>query len=212
MKTVLFLAACMVCLRATSLRAQDSISLPTKSGTPASTPETSGTPAATPSPLPTNGLDLIPPPLPPPQNVPDISQLNQIFQQMQPDPAVTAYRSHVEWRQLKTRTEYDPAVLAAKASAEAAPTDLEKRNRLRGYYTIWFARMTALASSPAMVEYLKTQRDGHLALLDQPRVRPTAETEKREAEKKAAPVPVKKKASKKKKGKHRFLEDSAPTS
>jgi hypothetical protein len=202
MKTVFLIAICALLLGILPVRAQDSVSLPSKTDTPASTVNVL-TNAAT-SDL--QDLKAIPPP-PQLPGVPDISQLNQIFEQMKPDPAVAEHRAHVEWRKLRTRTEYDSAVLAAKADAEAAPTDLEKRNRLRVYYNLCYARMTALASDQTVVDYLKARRDEHLAMLDQPRVRPTAETEKREAAKKLAPLPAEKKKGSKKKGKHRFLEN-----
>ncbi len=204
MKNVLPFATCALLLGILPARGQDSVALPTKSGTPTTT-VTAPTSAA-PSAL--KDLTAVPPQSPLPE-VPDISQLNQIFEQMKPDPAIAEHRSHVEWRKLRTQTEYDPAIVAAKADAEAAPTDLEKRNRLRLYYNLWYDRMSALAPDQTMIDYLKARRDEHLVLLDQPRVRPTAETEKREAAAKLAPPPPRKKAHKKK-GKHRFLESETP--
>jgi hypothetical protein len=104
--------------------------------------------------------------------LPDLSQLDQIIQQSKLGKEVEDYRAHVEWRQLKTRAIYDPAVVAAKKAAEASSTDLEKRNRLRAYYEIYYARMRALASSPEMIAYLETMKNAHLRMLAQPRVRP----------------------------------------
>ena len=139
-------------------------------------PSPAGT-SATPTPIPESVLKLIPPPAAPtpspPTNLPDLSQLDQIFKQSAPGKEAIEYRAHVEWRQLKNRTVADPAVVAAKASAEAATTDLEKRNRLRHYYEIFYARMGALASTPEMVAYLDAAKKTHLDLLAQPRVRPT---------------------------------------
>ncbi len=108
--------------------------------------------------------------------MPDLSQLDQIFKQTLPGKEAAEYRAHVEWRELKNRTVNDPAVVAAKAAAEAATTDLEKRNRLRTYYDVFYARMRALASGPAMVSYLDAMKQSHLDAFAQPRVRPTPET------------------------------------
>ena len=124
--------------------------------------------------------------------MPDLSQLDQLFKQTAPDKEAETYRAHVEWRKLKNRTVNDPAVVAAKAAAQAASTDLEKRNRLRLYYEVFYARMRALASTPEMVKYLDSMKDAHLDLLDQPRVRPTPESEKKveqTPEQPASPTP-----------------------
>src|SRR5881275_2990670 len=117
----------------------------------------------TPSPLPPNGPEL-----------PEISQLDQTFSKprslgKQGDEA----RVHVEWRQLKNRTVNDPAVQVAKAYAQAARTDLEKRNRLRNYYNIYYERMSALATTPELKLALQGLKIAHEGVLDQPRVRPS---------------------------------------
>jgi hypothetical protein len=117
----------------------------------------------TPSPEPPNGPEL-----------PEISQLDQNFSKprslgKQADEA----RVHVEWRQLKNRTVNDPEVQAAKAYAQAARTDLEKRNRLRNYYNIYYERMSALATTPEIKLALQALKASHQGLLDQPRVRPS---------------------------------------
>jgi hypothetical protein len=153
---------------------------------------TSPAPAgATPTPIPQSALGLIPPPLPSPAGdntasqsaptMPDLSKLDQIFKTTTPGKEVELYRAHVEWRQLKNRTVNDPAVISAKASAEATTTDLEKRNRLRIYYEIFYTRMRALASTPEMIAYLDSMKTTHLGLLDQPRVRPTPDSGKKPA-------------------------------
>src|SRR5438874_12577135 len=117
----------------------------------------------TPSPLPPNGPEL-----------PEISQLDQTFSKprslgRQGDEA----RVHAEWRPLKNRTVNDPAVQAAKAYAQAARTDLEKRNRLRNYYNIYYERMSALATTPELKLALQGLKIAHEGVLDQPRVRPS---------------------------------------
>src|SRR6266550_3121853 len=121
-----------------------------------------GQEAAPPSPEP-NGPEL-----------PEISQLDQTFSKPKSlGKEADELRVHVEWRQLKNRTVNDPAVQAAKAYAQAARTDLEKRNRLRNYYTIYYERMSALATTPEIKLALQALKSSHQGLLAQPRVRPT---------------------------------------
>jgi hypothetical protein len=176
MKRIWQLFICVTLWPALCGVAQDS--LPRKD---AATPTASA--SSSPTPIPQSALTLIPPPLPSPAgdntappsapNMPDLSQLEQIFKQTAPGKEAELYRKHVEWRKLKNRTVNDPAVVAAKAAAQAASTDLEKRNRLRLYYEIFYARMRAHASSPQIADYLDAMKKSHLAFLDQPRVRPT---------------------------------------
>src|SRR5436305_12786221 len=121
-----------------------------------------------------------PTPSPPPPNgpeLPEISQLDQTFSKprslgKEGDEA----RVHIEWRQLKNRTVNDPQVQAAKAYAQAARTDLEKRNRLRTYYNIYYERMSALATTPEIKLALQGLKSSHQGMLAQPRVRPTPDT------------------------------------
>src|SRR5262249_21248489 len=141
----------------------------------------------TPSPLPPNGPEL-----------PDISQLDQNFSKprslgTQADEA----RVHVAWRQLKNRTVNDPAVQAAKAYAQAARTDLEKRNRLRNYYNIYYERMSALATTPEIKLALQALKTSHQGILDQPRVRPSPTPEG------ATPTPTPSRTPKKPTDKHK---------
>ncbi|MGB9475593.1 MAG: hypothetical protein WCE87_11055 [Candidatus Udaeobacter sp.] len=117
----------------------------------------------TPSLEPPNGPEL-----------PEISQLDQNFSKPRSlGPEADLARLHIQWRQLKNRTVNDPAVRAAKAYAQTARTDLEKRNRLRNYYNIYYERMSALASTPEIKLALQALKASHQVLLDQPRVRPT---------------------------------------
>ena len=147
----------------------------------------------TPSPLPPNGPEL-----------PDISQLDQNFSKprslgTQADEA----RVHVEWRQLKNRTVNDPAVQTAKAYALAARTDLEKRNRLRNYYNIYYERMSALATTPEIKLALQALKTSHQGMLDQPRVRPTPTPEGATPTPTPSGTPVKKKPAQKHKKKNK---------
>src|SRR5207249_7071503 len=121
--------------------------------------------AATPSPPP-NGPEL-----------PELSQLDETFKKPKSlGKEADELRLHTEWRQLKNRTVNDPAVQAAKAFAQAARTDLEKRNRLRDYYNTYYERMSALATSAEIKLALEALKTSHQGLLAQPRVRPTPDT------------------------------------
>ena len=120
----------------------------------------------TPSPEPPNGPEL-----------PEISQLDQNFSKPRSlGPQADELRVHKEWRQLKNRTVNDPEVQAAKAYAQAARTDLEKRNRLRNYYNVYYQRMSALAATPEIKLALQALKTSHQGLLAQPLVRPTPDT------------------------------------
>jgi len=120
----------------------------------------------TPPPLPPNGPEL-----------PEISELDQTFSKPRSlGKEADAARVHIEWRQLKNRTVNDPQVQAAKAYAQAARTDLEKRNRLRNYYNIYYERMSALATTPEIKLALEGLKSSHQGLLTQPRVRLTPDT------------------------------------
>jgi hypothetical protein len=120
----------------------------------------------TPSPEPPNGPEL-----------PEISQLDQNFSRPRSlGPQADELRVHKEWRQLKNRTVNDPEVQAAKAYAQSARTDLEKRNRLRNYYNVYYERMSALANTPELKLALQSLKTSHQAWLAQPNVRPTPDT------------------------------------
>jgi hypothetical protein len=117
------------------------------------------------------------PELPNGPELPEISQLDQNFSKPRSlGPQADELRVHKEWRQLKNRTVNDPEVQAAKAYAQAARTDLEKRNRLRNYYNVYYERMSALAATPEIKLALQALKRSHQGLLAQPRVRPTPDT------------------------------------
>jgi hypothetical protein len=146
----------------------------------------------TPSPVPPNGPEL-----------PEISQLDQTFSKPRSlGKEADAARVHIEWRQLKNQTVNDPEVRAAKAYAQAAPTDLEKRNRLSNYYNIYYERMSALATTPEIKLALQGLKSSHQGILAQPRVRPTPDTSTPTATPSGTPAP-KKPADKHKKKKER---------
>lgn len=147
----------------------------------------------TPSPIPPNGPDL-----------PEISELDQNFSKPRSlGKAADQARMHVEWRQLRNRTVNDPAVQAAKAYAQAARTDLEKRNRLRNYYDIYYQRMSALATTPELQLALQGLKTSHQGLLDQPRVRPSPTPEGASPTPATSATPGKKKPAQKQKKKEK---------
>ena len=150
---------------------------------------------------------LEPTPSPPPPNgpeLPEISELDQNFSKPRSlGPQGDEARVHVEWRQLKNRTVNDPEVRAAKAYAQAARTDLEKRNRLRDYYNTYYERMSALAGTPEIKLALQALKTSHQGLLDQPRVRPTPTPEGFTPTPTPSGTPVKKKPAQKHKKKEK---------
>jgi len=121
-------------------------------------PEATVTPS-----IPPNGPEL-----------PEISQLDQTFSKPKTlGKEADALRINLEWRQLRNRVVNDPEVQTAKAYAQAARTDLEKRNRLRAYYDVYYERMSALATTPEIKLALKDLKASHQSSLAQSRVRPS---------------------------------------
>jgi hypothetical protein len=139
----------------------------------------------------------------PPPNGPELPELKQLDETFKPPSLGTdaeATKLRVEWRQLRNQTVNDPTVQAAKAFAQAARTDLEKRNRLREYYNIYYQRMSALTTNVEIKLVLEAYKTNHQIVLAQPRVRPSPTPEG------ATPTPVpapvhKKQAHKNKKNK-----------
>src|SRR5437764_9404064 len=107
--------------------------------------------------------EVEPSPTPPPNGpeLPELKQLDDSFKPKSLGPDADALRVHVLWRELKNRTVNDPDVQVAKKYAQAAPTDLEKRNRLRNYYEVYYKRMSALATTPELKLALRALKDGH---------------------------------------------------
>lgn len=104
---------------------------------------------------------------------PALSELDAAFQKSPLAQEAEEQRLHLEWRQLQNRVAHDPEVVAARSATTTARTDLEKRERLRAYYNIYYAHMQALASSPEVKGYLNGKKAGALEGLAQHRVRPT---------------------------------------
>jgi hypothetical protein len=146
-------------------------------------PAATGTPAPSPAARPQLNIPDIPmtvepsPLVPntsatPKKNVPSISELDSAFQHSSLGQAVEEQRLHLEWRKLKNRVSLDPEVLAAKKAIDSARTDLDKRNRMRAYYKLYYARMHALAEAPDVKGYVEQKKNEILSGLAQPHVRP----------------------------------------
>jgi hypothetical protein len=158
--------------------------VPTLRGQEPPLPAATETPSASPAgtrpqlnipeiPLTVEPTPLVPNTSPAPKkSAPPISELDAAFKQSPLAQAAEEYRLHVEWRELQNRTAHDPEVVAAKAAADKMKTDLERRARLREYYTIYYAHMLALASTPELKAYLEGKKNGALDGLAQSRVRP----------------------------------------
>jgi hypothetical protein len=160
--------------------------LPAKAETPSPSPSPAGTrpkldipeiplsvepPTLVPDAAPTISRHRTVPDLP--KTAPALSQLDAAFQKSPLGQVAEEQRLHLEWRELQNRAALDPEVVAAKAATTTAKTDFEKRVRLRAYYTIYYAHMQALASSPDIKSYLEGKKAGALEGLAQHRVRPT---------------------------------------
>jgi hypothetical protein len=123
-------------------------------------------------------------------DVPELSQLDEIFKQTSLGKTADQFRLHGEWRRLRNQIANKPDVIAAKKAAEAARTDLEKRQLLREYYNLCYARMQALAQAPEVKVGLEEMRTAHLTALDQPRVRPSPPTQEGGASPTPSPTPT----------------------
>ncbi|MEY2543707.1 MAG: hypothetical protein QOE81_1168, partial [Verrucomicrobiota bacterium] len=112
-----------------------------------------------------------PPPAPPQATVPERAQIDEIFKQTSLGKEADQRRLHIEWRQLQNQVVNEPDIVASKRAAETARTDLEKRQRLRDYYDLYYGRMRVQARSAEMKTALDELRIAHLSQITQPRVR-----------------------------------------
>ncbi len=108
----------------------------------------------------------------PPLSLPGVQQLDEAFRRSSLGKEADEARLHVQWRELVNRTINDADLVAARAEAEGARTDWEKRQRLRGYYTTWYDRMKARADSAELRTYLQARENEHIGALAQPKTRP----------------------------------------
>src|SRR5438094_9862112 len=132
----------------------------------------------------------------PAPRIPALDELDQAFKQSSLGKAADEARLHAQWRELSNRFINDHDLVEARANAGRAKTDLEKRHRLRAYYTMFYDRMRAQAGSPELKNYIDTHKTRYLALLAQNRVRPspappavTAAGKQKEASGIASPKP-----------------------
>ena len=65
--------------------------------------------------------------------IPERAQIDEVFKQTSLGKDADERRILIERRQLANRVVNDPDIVAAKRLADTAPTDLEKRQRLRDY-------------------------------------------------------------------------------
>jgi hypothetical protein len=107
----------------------------------------------------------------PEATVPERAQIDEIFKQTSLGKEADERRLHIEWRQLQNQIVNEPDIVAAKRSAESARTDLEKRQRLRDYYDLYYGRMRVLSRSGEMKTALDQLKIAHLSQITQPRVR-----------------------------------------
>ena len=105
--------------------------------------------------------------------IPAIDELDRAFKQSSLGKAADEARLHAQWRELSNRIINDRDLVDARANAGKAKTDLEKRRRLRAYYTMFYDRMRTQAGSQELKSYIDTHKTQHLALLAQNRVRPS---------------------------------------
>jgi hypothetical protein len=120
-------------------------------------------------PLPQSGATVASPT----PKIPSLEELDQMFKQTSLGKAADEARLHQQWRQIANQTINDSDLVAARAHAEAAPTDFLKRQRLRAYYTMLYDRMRSKAQTPELKSYIDGHKAQHLGALAQNRVRPS---------------------------------------
>jgi hypothetical protein len=109
--------------------------------------------------------------------IPERAQIDEIFKQTSLGKEADERRLHIEWRQLQNEVVNDRDLVEAKRAAEGARTDLEKRDRLRDYYNLYYDRMRVRARSSEMKSALDQLRTAHLSQLTQRRVRHESDSE-----------------------------------
>jgi hypothetical protein len=167
---VLIIAAFSLC--ASLLLAQEP-PLPAATETPAPSPSVRPQIDIPDIPMTVEPSPLVPNTSPAPKkNVPSLTELDAAFQHSSLGQAVEEQRLHLEWRKLKNRASADPEVVAAKKAIAGARTELDKRNLMRAYYKLFYARMQAFAETAEIKTYLEQKKKEILNSLAQPNVRP----------------------------------------
>ena len=105
--------------------------------------------------------------------IPALSQLDEMFKQTSMGKEADEQRLRVEWRELKNQVMNDPDLVAAKHAAEKTRTDLQKRELLRSYFKLYFAKIRLLTMSPEMKQRIDGMEAGQLYSTSQSRVRPS---------------------------------------
>ena len=122
--------------------------------------------------LQSHGPRETPLPTPPAEStVPERAQIDEIFKQTSLGKEADERRLHIEWRSLQNRVVNEPDIVAAKRATETARTDLEKRQRLRDYYDLYYGRLRVLARSAEMKTALDQLKIAHVSQVTQARVR-----------------------------------------
>jgi hypothetical protein len=132
------------------------------------------------------------PAAPPQPKLPERAQIDEIFKETSLGKEADERRLHIEWRQLQNQVANDRDIIAARRAADTAHTDLEKRERLRDYYNLYYGRMRVMARSGEMKTALDQLKTSHLSQLTQARVRHETDSELPTP----SPTPKKKKENK----------------
>ncbi|MBA3960629.1 MAG: hypothetical protein H0X40_01845 [Chthoniobacterales bacterium] len=182
-KAIQLLCLCALSLVAASTWAQAPASPDDTAAQAARTREATGeAPPSAPTPtiVPVEPPSLIPPndlpgpgasSLPQPPVSPEIQLLNALFKQSSLGHAADDNRLHEQTAELETHIRNDEDLHRLKDAALRAPTDLERRHRLKTYYQSYYAKLRARATTPELIAYIKFQATAHESILLQPRVR-----------------------------------------
>jgi len=133
-------------------------------------PQPSATPQISPIPSVPGPTPVVEGPAP---RIPAIDELDKAFKQSSLGKEADAARLQAQCRELSNRIINNPDLVAARAKADKMRTDLEKRQQLRLYYTMFYDRMNAQAASPELKNYINARKTQHLGSTAQNRVRPS---------------------------------------
>ena len=145
--------------------------LPSSSAT--ASPSSSARPELNIPDIPVEPSPLVPNTSPAPKKtLPSLQELDTAFQHSSLGQSVEEQKMHVEWRKLQNLAGRDPEVIAAKNAIPKARTDPEKRDLMRAYYKIFYARMLAVAETPDVKAYVEQKKKDAINGLAQPRLHP----------------------------------------